>query len=119
MRLLIAVLLASLLGLATTGPTLAADPMECAHDASLASLHDCVLHAAEHGFIDNRGVTNSLLAKVEAAQAAVDRGQGSVAVGQLAAFMHELNAQAGKHIDADHAAMLSMHAELVITALAL
>jgi len=62
-------------------------------------------------------VANSLLAKLDAAQAAVDRGQTSVAINKLQAFINEVQAQAGKHIDSMHAQHMVMHAQLVIQAL--
>ena len=43
------------------------------------------------------------MAKLDAAQAAFDRGQTHVAVNLLNAFINEVNAQSGKHIAADHA----------------
>ena len=93
--------------------------MDCPHpmDATVAALHDCVQHAADMGMIDNPGVAHSLLSKVEAAQAALDRGQPAVAVNKLRAFIHEVQAQAGKHIDAEHADHMVMHAQMVIDAL--
>src|SRR5262245_38048627 len=59
----------------------AGDP--CAHDPTIASLQACVQHAAAAGFIDNKGVANGLLAKLNAAQAAADRDQPGVAVSAL------------------------------------
>jgi len=45
-------------------------------------------------------VTNDPLAKLNAAQKAVDRGQPSVAVSNLSAFVQAVEAQSGKHIEA-------------------
>jgi hypothetical protein len=90
---------------------------ECGPDLTIASLVACVEHAAQLGHIDNQGVTNSLLAKLDAAQAALDRGQTSVAINTLEAFIHEVQAQAGKHIVQEHAQHLVIHAQLVIQAL--
>jgi hypothetical protein len=69
------------------------------------------------GHITNKGVANSLPVKLDAAQAALDRGQPGVAVNLLRAFTNEVNAQAGKHIVADHAVHLVEHVQMVITAL--
>ena len=92
--------------------------MTCDHTGTtIASLHHCVGHAYDMGHITNKGVANSLLAKLDAAQAALDRGQPGVAVNLLHAFINEVNAQAGKHIVADHAGHLVEHARNVITAL--
>ena len=90
---------------------------ECPHEATIQSLRTCVQHAAEHGHIDNQGVTRSLLAKLNAAQAAQGRGQTEVAVKVLEAFAHEVAAQAGKHILQEHAEHLLLHAQVVIEAL--
>lgn len=90
----------------------ASDEHDCDHAATVASLRDCVDH-----HIHNPGIVKSLLAKLDAAHAALDRGQPDVAVNNLYAFIHEVDAQAGKHIDPGHAAHLSMHATEVIAAL--
>jgi uncharacterized membrane protein len=91
---------------------------DCPHDtATVKSLRDCVTHAAAEGHIDTAGITKSLLAKLDAAQAAVDRDQRSVAINHLEAFIHEVQAQAGKHIDAEHAGHLVEHANRVLQAL--
>jgi len=99
-------------------PAFAADDMTCEHNGTtIESLHHCVMHAYDMGHIDNKGVANSLMAKLDAAQAALDRGQAGAAINLLNAFVNEVNAQAGKHIAADHAGMLMNHAQQVITAL--
>ena len=104
--------------LLTSAPVLAADAMTCDHTGTtIASLHDCVMHAYDMGHITNNGAANSLLAKLDAAQAALDRGQPGVAVSLLHAFIDEVNAQAGKLIVADHAIHLVEHAGNVIKAL--
>jgi hypothetical protein len=93
--------------------------MDCPHpmDATIPALQDCVQHAADMGMITNAGVTNSLLSKLDAAQAAVDRNAPATAVNILGAFIHAARAQAGKHIDAAHAEHMAMHAEMVVAAL--
>ena len=99
-------------------PAFAAEGHECDHDATtIESLHHCVMHAVEMGHITSEGVANSLLAKLDAAQAALDRGQPAVACRLLESFIKEVDAQAGRHIDAEHAPHLVMHAENVIMAL--
>lgn len=89
----------------------------CPHEATIASLQACVQHAAQAGLIDNQGVAQSLLAKLDAAQAAADRGQPGVATHAVQAFLQEVLAQRGKHIDAEHADHMLMHAQLVMQAL--
>ncbi len=90
------------------------DPMS----ATIASLHDCVQHAADMGYIDTSGVAQSLLAKLDAAQAALDSGQKATAVNILNAFIADVRAQSGIHIEAEHAAHMVTHAQMVIAALA-
>lgn len=104
-------------GLLAPGTARAQTSDDCVHAPTISSLRTCVQHAADKGFIDNQGVTNSLLAKLGAAQAAQDRGQTSVVINQLDALIHEVQAQAGKHIDPMHAQHLVMHAQMVIQAL--
>jgi hypothetical protein len=98
-------------------PVLANDEHGCMHEPTVLAVRDCVVHAAHAGHIDNQGVTQSLLAKLDAAQAALDRSQATVAVNNLKAFVQAVDAQAGKHIVAEHATHLALHAEHVITTL--
>jgi dTDP-4-amino-4,6-dideoxygalactose transaminase len=103
--------------LLTPGTAGAQTTDDCALTPTIASLTSCVEHAASQGIITSQGVANSLLAKLNAAQEAHDRGQTSVAINDLQAFINEVQAQAGKHIDAMHAQHMVMHAQLVIQAL--
>lgn len=89
----------------------------CPDEATIASLQACVQHAAQAGLIDNQGVVQSLLVKLNAAQAAADRGQPGVAAHAVQAFSYEVLAQRGKHIDAEHADHMLTHAQLVMQAL--
>ena len=115
MALTLTLLALSLVGVDTAGIQAMDDT--CVHAPTIQSLADCVQHAADQGFIDNAGVTTSLLSKLDAAQAALDRGQPPVAVHTLQAFIAAVNAQAGKHVAAMHAGHLVDHAQLVIQAL--
>ncbi len=103
--------------LLTPGTARAQTSDECVHMPTISSLRTCVQHAADEGFIDNQGITNSLLAKLDAAQAGLDHGQTGAAINLLGAFIHEVQAQAGKHIDPMHAQHMVMHAQSVIQAL--
>ena len=90
----------------------------CSGDmTTVASLQECVKHAYAMGHIDNKGIANSLLKKLVAAQAAVDRSQDDVAINNLDAFINAVEAQSGKHIAADHAAHMIHHAQMLIDAL--
>src|SRR4051812_9377607 len=113
MKLRLVVLIAAALLLVSARPALA-DEMSTCDTPTIAALQMCVHHAAEMGHIDNNGVVRSLHAKLDAAQAALDRGQTGVAVNTLEAFINEVQAQAGQHIDAEHAEHMAMHAQTVI-----
>lgn len=104
-------------GLVGASPAKAQAGEACPSDATVQSLQTCVQHAADQGFIDNQGVANSLLAKLRAAQNAVDRNQTDVASNQLQAFIEEVRAQAGIHIEQMHADHMISHAQVVIQAL--
>ena len=65
---------------------------------NLSSLSETVERLFESGDIDNKGIANSLLSKLNAAQAALDRGNVEAARNILDAFINEVEAQRGKHI---------------------
>ena len=95
------------------------DPMCTGDMTTVASLQECVNHAYAMGHIDNKGVAKSLLIKLDAAKAAVDRGQDDVAINNLDAFIIAVESQSGKHIAAEHAAHLIHHAAMVLDALSM
>lgn len=117
MRIVILALLAAAFSLSFAGSASAQGMGHCSHEPTVAALRTCVEHAIHHGHIDSAGVGRSLLAKLDGAQAALERGQPAVAINKLEAFIHELDAQAGAHIEAEHAAHLRAHARDVIAAL--
>jgi FIMAH domain-containing protein len=98
-------------------PTPARAAGDCPLDATVQSLQQCVQHAADQGFISNRGVANSLLAELAAADEAVTRGQPDVAANQVQAFIQEVQAQAGIQIEQTHADHMIAHAQAVVLAL--
>lgn len=117
-KVLYATLVFVIVSLLSVAPVFASDGEPCPHSApTVLSLRACVEHAVGEDHIDNQGVAKSLVAKLDAAQAAVDRRQKDVAVVQLEAFLQEVEAQAGKHIDAMHADHMIMHAQEVISVL--
>jgi hypothetical protein len=89
----------------------------CVHQPTIDTLQACVDHAADQGFINNSGVTRSLLAKLDSAENALSHGRTSGAINTLNAFISEVRAQSGKYIVPIHAVHLVMHAQLVIHAL--
>jgi len=66
------------------------------------------------GLIKNAGLANSLLAKLNAAADARSRGQCGTAANQYDAFIHALQAQAGKGVDANAAAIMTADAQYLI-----
>ena len=66
----------------------------------------------------NKGTENSLLAKLNAALASVNRGNTESAREQLGAFINEVSAQSGKKIPAQQAAALTAAAQRIIGDLA-
>jgi hypothetical protein len=69
------------------------------------------------GHITNEGIVQSLLAKLNRAQNAYDRGQINAAINALNAFINEVQAQGGIHIVTPHDQHLIEHAQHVIHAL--
>ncbi len=57
-------------------------------------------------FVTNPGIANSLLAKLDNAQRAEARGDLNARAGMIGAFINEVEAQAGKAISAENAAIL-------------
>jgi hypothetical protein len=117
MKKLTIVLAIAFLFALVAGPAPARAQDTCSHEPTIQSLRECVQHAIAEGHIDNSTIAQSLLAKLDAAQAALDRGQPAAAVRILQAFVYQVQAQAGVHIEAEHAAHMVMHAQDVIAAL--
>lgn len=113
-------LVAIVLALFTVMPALAQDDMHmCSgHEGTtVASLRMCVDHAYQHGHITGRGVYVSLVVKLNVAQYAADHGRPRLAILALRAFVREVNAQSGQHIDSEHAMHMIEHAQRVIATL--
>jgi hypothetical protein len=92
---------------------------DCSMAPTVQSLQQCVQHAADMGMIDNAGVASSLLSKLRSVELALARSNPDAAwtaINVLGAFIGEVEAQAGKHIDAEHAHHMAMHAQMVIDA---
>jgi hypothetical protein len=58
------------------------------------------------GFSSKQGTSDSLVAKLEAAKAAGDRGNAQAKTGLLNAFVNEVSAQSGKAFTAEEAEIL-------------
>jgi YVTN family beta-propeller protein len=70
------------------------------------------------GFGLPHGITNSLLAKVSAAQASVAAGNATAACHQLQALINEAEAQSGKQMSAGQASAIITAAQAIQSALA-
>ena len=78
------------------------------------SIKDDVGQFRASGAINDRGIANSLLAKLDAAAAARARGSCETADNIYQAFINELQAQSGKHVDATAAAIMITDAQYLI-----
>lgn len=67
---------------------------------SNAALEELVQRFAEAGWIDNQGIANSMLKKLQNQN--------------VSSFIHEVNAQKGKHVSADAAEYLLRDAESLL-----
>ena len=105
------------LNLLTPGTVRAQATDGCVHAPTIDSLETCVEHAASQGLITSNRVAHSLLAKLDAAEEAVDDDHTLQAIHLLRAFIHEVEVQSGKHIDPMHTEHMVMHAQMVIQAL--
>ena len=63
------------------------------------------------------GITHSLEAKLNAAEDSMNRGDNNAATNQLGAFINEVNAQSGKQISTDQAALLDSFAQNIINSI--
>ena len=73
-------------------------PVSQSDSAIIEMLLEYIIEANENGDIDNSGVANSLISKLETAQKQLEAEKPKQAVNALNAFLNELDAQQGKHI---------------------
>jgi 5'-nucleotidase len=83
-------------------------------EATLEGVITDLTAAYEAGMFPNKGSFNSLLVKLTAVQAAIARGDVNAAYGSLNAFMNEVSAQSGKHLDPDLAEALYKDVEWIV-----
>lgn len=81
--------------------------------ATVESLTATVQRYVDDGVITNMGLVRSLLATLEAARDAAERGEHTAAANQLAAFQHHVSAQYGKKVPASAASLLLLDAAAV------
>ena len=88
------------------GSNVASTPVpEGGHSALAAKISDLHLSA---------GITNSLIAKLNAAIASIERSNTGTAINQLSAAENEIQAQAGKKISSSDAAYLIAEIQKII-----
>jgi hypothetical protein len=73
--------------------------------------------AASLGWIDNHGAANSLDQKLKNALADLQRGDNQAATGVLNAFLNELDAQHGKHVNDSAFFLLKANVQFILTKL--
>jgi hypothetical protein len=112
MNILMQVAFIAVLTLAYMSPALAQNEVEC--PPTIEGLRECIDHHYSQGDISNQGTYNSLLAKVDAAQAARDRGQVDTASNILNALINQVSAQSSKKIAPETASHVINHAQMVI-----
>jgi hypothetical protein len=96
---------------AVSGFTLGMDPIPVpTSPAALGNrLRDLMMRSCRLGWVDNRGICTSLLAKLDAANGSLRAGKVDRARAQLEALAHEAEAQRCKHLSSEGAALLSVN----------
>ena len=84
-------------------------------DATPASIREAIQRMFDMGDIEKAGIARSLLAKLEAAEAARASGACATAANHLQAFANEVNAQTPQHISPAAAAILLADAAYLST----
>jgi 5'-nucleotidase/UDP-sugar diphosphatase len=80
-------------------------------EATLEGAIDSMESFFEEGELDNAGILNSLLKKLEGAQGALSKDNAKAAANKLDAFLNEVQAQSGVHISTAAADSLMMDIE--------
>ena len=101
----------------TVAPLRTISEMEDA-TASLVIVDADVSSACDLSWISNPGVCNSFRTKLEQAGRALERGRNEAAIGQLQAFLNELEAQhgdePGKHVNDNAYWLLKVNVEFIL-----
>ncbi len=85
-------------------------PVETLLDTLISLKHQ----ALAEGWIDNRGIANSLDSKLDNARKKLASGDSTTAKNMLNAFVNEVEAQNGKHLTSEAYALLKYNAEYLI-----
>jgi hypothetical protein len=70
-------------------------------EVTIEDLIAYINEAYKTGSVNNKGIANSLISKLETARAQLDKGKSKQAINALEAFLNELEAQRGKHVNID------------------
>jgi len=70
--------------------------------------------AYQKGWIDNKGIYNSLYKKLENAKKHLEKGKTKQAINQLNAFLNHLESQKGKHVNEEAYNLLHFNAKALI-----
>jgi hypothetical protein len=90
------------------------DPSTIVRMASFESIQKELDLSFKVDWIKNAGLKNSLLKKLQNAEAAQNRGDSTAAENKLNAFLNEIKAQAGKGIDPDAVEMFEQEAQYIL-----
>ncbi len=96
----------------TVAPT--APPADFKPLAFLQTIQSYKDQALKQGWITSFGIANSLDAKLNSAQHALDRQDNTTAKNVLSALLHEVDAQGGKHLSPEAVALLKFNTEFLI-----
>lgn len=96
----------------TIGPT--APPLDFTATSWIDTLASYKHQAVSLGWIDNRGIANSLDSKLDNARNKLAAGDSTAARNMLNAFVNEVEAQNGKHLTSEAYALLKYNAEYLI-----
>jgi hypothetical protein len=96
----------------TVGPV--SPPLNITPLTFLATIVSFKEQAFALGWIANGGIKNSLDAKLNAAQAALNSGNSREAKNQLNALLNEVSAQAGKQLTSEAVALLQFNTQYLI-----
>ncbi|MFO7888919.1 MAG: hypothetical protein R6V04_01115 [bacterium] len=92
-----------------------ADVTKVQSNISLAEMMTAdVEDAYKKGWIDNKGIYNSLSKKLENAQKQLEKGKTKQALNHLNAFLNQLKAQKGKHVNEEAYNLLHFNVEALI-----
>jgi len=99
----------------TIGP--GAPPIQFDPEAFIRTLMAYKDQAVAAGWLRDQGIGRSLDAKLNAARAAVARGNTGTAANELNALLHEVEAQAGKQLSPESVALLKFNTQYLLSKL--